>query len=224
MKKITLLVLGMIAFLAITVKAQDLGVLMVSPSNGSTYTTTSDVTLTFTLQNVGSLPLDNGDTVFFEFSIMGTPLLSVYLPLGANTLSAGQAANVSLPQPVQIPVAGTNMPVCIKITRSTLGTDPVSPNNESCVNITVTAAGISESDAGVKVDVYPNPFADFIRIDCEKVMHGISIYNTSGQIIYSADMEDHLSEINTASFNEGLYFVQIRTGEGLTTKKVLLKR
>lgn len=224
MKKITLLVLGMIAILAVTVKAQDLGVLMVSPSDGSTYTTASDVTLTFTLQNVGSLPLDNGDTVFFEFSIMGTPLLSVYLPLGANTLSAGQAANVSLPQPVQIPVAGNNMPVCIKITRSTLGTDPVSSNNESCVNITVTGTGIDESNPKVNVDVYPNPFADFIRIDCEKVMKSISIYSTSGQMVFSSDLEDNLTEINTASFNEGIYFVQIRTGEGLITKKVLLRR
>jgi hypothetical protein len=224
MKKITLLVFGIIAIFTLTLQAQDLGVVMVSPANGTTYTTTSNVTLTFTLQNVGPASLTNGDTVFFELSGNGTPLLTVYLPLGANTLAAGQAANVSMPNPIQIPVTGTNMPVCISITRSTLGTDPVTPNNQSCVNITVTGNGIEESAENIKISVFPNPFANDLSVECEKEIENISMFNALGQIVFDSKVNNTSMQMNTASYEEGIYFIQIKTHSGISTKKVILKK
>jgi hypothetical protein len=45
-----------------------------------------------------------------------------------------------------------------------------------------------------------------------------------GQMVYNSKVDDVNMQVNTASFDEGMYFIQIKTDAGFTTKKVLLKK
>ena len=224
MRKITFFIIGLFVVCSYTLQAQDLGVTMVSPANGATYTTTDNVTLTFTLTNYGTASLTNGDTVYFQLTGNGTPIFTVYLTLGSNTLASGQAANISMPSPIQIPVTGNNMPVCIVITRSTLGADPVSANNSSCVNITVTAAGIEEADVNSHISVYPNPSVGNLSIECDKEMINVSVFSSLGQKVFDSNVNDLSLQLNTENYQEGLYFVKIKTNTGVTTKKIIVRK
>jgi len=83
--------------------------------------------------------------------------------------------------------------------------------------------GLSE----VSIKLYPNPAGNEFRLRLESpgTMQSISIYNTSGSLIYAVDPGSDVTEtlINCSSFPAGLYFIRIETGYGSGTAKLLKK-
>ncbi|BAX79340.1 leucine-rich repeat protein [Labilibaculum antarcticum] len=82
-------------------------------------------------------------------------------------------------------------------------------------NITVTAqyditTGI-EINTNTEYSVYPNPVRDILTIDFDNAdyskEHKISIYNNSGQIIYSNSDYGSKMSISVANWNAGIYFI-----------------
>ena len=82
-------------------------------------------------------------------------------------------------------------------------------------NITVTAeydiaTGI-EINNDTKYSVYPNPVIDILNIDLDNAddgkAHKISIYNISGQLIYSDSDCGIKKRISVANWNAGMYFI-----------------
>ncbi|MBO5847620.1 MAG: T9SS type A sorting domain-containing protein [Bacteroidales bacterium] len=70
------------------------------------------------------------------------------------------------------------------------------------------------------VEVYPNPTSGMLYVKINRTFDAI-VYNYQGQIVKK--LYDNNAQIDLSELNYGIYFVEIRTNEGVTVKKVLVK-
>ena len=72
-----------------------------------------------------------------------------------------------------------------------------------------------------KFNIYPNPVKNNFTIDLQDNLefNRASIYNSLGQIIKSSKE----LTINTSNLNTGIYFIEIETNKGKTTKKLIVE-
>ncbi len=72
------------------------------------------------------------------------------------------------------------------------------------------------------LSIYPNPTSSILTIEIERSDH-YSIYITtlSGQMVISTEMEGSTHQIELSSFQEGVYFITIRSKEFVITKKII---
>jgi uncharacterized repeat protein (TIGR01451 family) len=71
--------------------------------------------------------------------------------------------------------------------------------------------------------VYPNPVGDLLTIQGNTNIISIELVSISGQLIETYTPGSTVASINTASLSTGIYLLQIRTENGLSTKKILKK-
>lgn len=81
-------------------------------------------------------------------------------------------------------------------------------------------------DSFNKINVFPNPAVDFLRVDLESIKNTLSelnFYNTLGNIIYSfKSIGESIAEINTAMWPKGFYILQIKQANYSETKKIIV--
>ncbi len=73
--------------------------------------------------------------------------------------------------------------------------------------------------------LYPNPSDDYIKIRYQNILpNSYKIFDLNGRLINSKiiNNEDDL-EINVGSFERGLYFISISSGENTDNLKFLVK-
>jgi hypothetical protein len=72
------------------------------------------------------------------------------------------------------------------------------------------------------INIYPNPFDQIIKIECNIPNSKYNVLNLRGSVIASGDVNQIL-EINTVSWPSGMYFIKIMTdkGEILKTSKLV---
>ena len=83
-------------------------------------------------------------------------------------------------------------------------------------NVRVTAddpAGIS-SDELPKVEIYPNPVKDVLKIKATG-FKAYAIYNITGQIIQTGQTQ----EVNVSDLKTGHYFIKVETAQGVVTQR-----
>ena len=75
--------------------------------------------------------------------------------------------------------------------------------------------------------IYPNPFNEVTNVDLnlsELAEVSVQVYNTIGQLVaeqnYGELVGEHILPINAAKLAEGTYFVHVRVGEEVITKRV----
>ncbi len=98
------------------------------------------------------------------------------------------------------------------------------PNNdidENCDGIIEITDAVSELD-GVKVSIYPNPFAEFLYIESE-AHFDFKIINTEKRIIYEGNTHKPLVEFIEMSIPNGVYYVIIfdHKGQNKIMEKVI---
>jgi hypothetical protein len=89
----------------------------------------------------------------------------------------------------------------------------------------------TKQEGDLTIKVYPNPFTDFIWLECtnEDATHVIiTIYNTFGQEVKSIDggysTGGKMSvKIETGDFPQGIYLVKTATGQDVSTIKIIKK-
>ena len=100
-------------------------------------------------------------------------------------------------------------------------------------NINVTATmGVKETAGISSVNVYPNPVAHTANVQFElstgnKV--SLTMVNALGQVVYTEELGNlaagqHLQSISVESFSDGLYFLNINTGNALVSKKITINK
>ncbi len=84
----------------------------------------------------------------------------------------------------------------------------------------VTATTLSNSDfVSSKIAVYPNPVKDILNISSDELeIQSIVLNDINGRMVKSAA---NLSQINISDLNKGVYFAEITTNEGKSTKKII---
>ncbi|MCB0822696.1 MAG: T9SS type A sorting domain-containing protein [Bacteroidales bacterium] len=75
----------------------------------------------------------------------------------------------------------------------------------------------------VATTVFPNPASDVVNVKSEFKINTISVYNYSGQMISFEIVNDKTYRINTSELNQGIYFLQINTDEGMISKRIIVE-
>jgi hypothetical protein len=84
----------------------------------------------------------------------------------------------------------------------------------------VPSTGIGENPMNV-LNVYPNPANDVVNIIASYTVKSIQVLNNIGQVILSSEINDKSYQFNVSTFEKGIYFIKIETGEGdIKIKKI----
>ena len=102
------------------------------------------------------------------------------------------------------------------------------PNQPILAGDTGTGStGIFENSFAATINLFPNPANNHLSIalgsNNKKV--DLAIADMTGKIIYTTiAYETNRIEVNTSEFAEGIYIVQIQSGEFISTKKIIIKK
>ena len=80
---------------------------------------------------------------------------------------------------------------------------------------------------GSRVAVYPNPATDVLNVellDENLTMEQVAVYNAQGQLVLDRSVEDlqDRTQFQIGHLPSGVYLVQVRTEEGIGTKRVII--
>jgi hypothetical protein len=85
-----------------------------------------------------------------------------------------------------------------------------------------TTTGIVETGNTAEISVYPNPAKDIVRVKTNGVIEKIVMTNALGQVVYETLPGVARTEINTASFERGVYMINVDTDNGPKNYKLVL--
>jgi len=86
---------------------------------------------------------------------------------------------------------------------------------------------VPDIDKAATMQLFPNPADDHFTIDLGSYQQNVdvSITDITGKIVYTTTATDiQKIEVNTNDFAEGIYVVQIQTGEFIGTKKLVVEK
>jgi len=94
-------------------------------------------------------------------------------------------------------------------------------SNEDCVLL----LGISDPNGNASsFNMYPNPADDHVFISASGDLKRVTVYNTLGQLVQDNVVAGNEYELNTSSFNIGVYMVRVETEAGVTTRALTIQR
>lgn len=71
--------------------------------------------------------------------------------------------------------------------------------------------------------IRPNPVIDYVNLGAFNPIEEVHIYNSQGQIVYSAEVNGKSIKIDLGYLSEGLYIVTVKTTDGIKTEKLIKK-
>lgn len=77
----------------------------------------------------------------------------------------------------------------------------------------------SVDEANASALVYPNPTDSKVTVEALGMRH-VSVTNTLGQVLYDADVNGDMMQLDLNAFNPGMYLIQIHTDYGNIVRKV----
>ena len=91
-------------------------------------------------------------------------------------------------------------------------------HNQFYLHVYYSPTSVEELEAG-EVMVYPNPTTARFTVEASEMNH-VSVFNTLGQVVYEANCEGNVTEINLSNVETGIYMVRIDTKNGSVTKRI----
>jgi bilirubin oxidase len=87
--------------------------------------------------------------------------------------------------------------------------------------IDTTATGISQLNIENNFSIYPNPTTEILNIvSKDNKKFTLNLFNYLGEIIYSEQANPNI-KLQTSTFAQGIYFIQINTDKNQYTKKII---
>ncbi|NVN93674.1 MAG: T9SS type A sorting domain-containing protein [Bacteroidetes bacterium] len=91
------------------------------------------------------------------------------------------------------------------------------------IKVATTVVGINEVPSEVSnFSVYPNPVKNELNISSTASLKNVKIFNALGQEVINENVSGNHYKVNTSSYIKGIYFVQIESEKGKTTKKFVV--
>ncbi|MCW3084361.1 MAG: glycosyl hydrolase [Bacteroidetes bacterium] len=81
-----------------------------------------------------------------------------------------------------------------------------------------------EEFSSAKVVVYPNPASTFIHIESASAYSQIQITDVIGSIVKQKNASIENAEMDVSDLSNGIYFVSVKTKNGIFTKKIIVQR
>jgi len=162
---------------------------------------------------------------YSSYNILRKSGSGIYEEIAAVSASFNSYTNLNAPSgDVAYIVKIVRPSGCITGLRNTDYTEVYS-NEASLTSVSVA------DDNKVDFSIYPNPANDKINITVggnNTGLMNLKISDLTGRIVYSGEFRDllagQLKSINSSEFKNGMYLIQIASGEKLITKKILIQR
>lgn len=170
---------------------------------------------------------DNRGSVWYRYA--SNPLISVNMQNGKKTIwiflsEAGDCAFGNLfwivfnscgNEPSKIPTLVDLKVNCFKVPNYQ---QYLSRNNMS-VNLTDNCLVATDEVTKIKLTVSPNPVRDFLKLEIDKKIDKIEIYDEAGRLVLSPTINQN--RINMSKLKSGIYFLNVLSnGKQLNTKFV----
>jgi hypothetical protein len=148
-----------------------------------------------------------------------------------RTSSSSANLSTSFTVPTSAVLGQTRMRVSMSDANQTACANPFNYGEveDYTVNITATARvdidGLSANTETFEAQIYPNPASNVAHIKLVGVKDNnqVQIYDMAGRSVYTATIngnEDH--NVNLASFENGIYIINITTADGVVERKKLV--
>lgn len=131
---------------------------------------------------------------------------------------------------ITIPATATlgNTRMRVRMHDSSLGPNATPCGNSSYGQVedyTLNIADALATDNVTKnsVKVYPIPVNDILNIDSPNKVKTLTIYDASGKVVYTQDLNSNKSQVNVSKLTPGSYVAKITTDTGVQTIKVMKK-
>lgn len=72
-----------------------------------------------------------------------------------------------------------------------------------------------------KLNVYPNPVRDVLKIESETLVNSVQILDVTGKLIFDKEVFDN--EVNVQNMQSGIYYLRINTADGQQYNKKMIK-
>lgn len=131
---------------------------------------------------------------------------------------------------IETPTAGTYT-LTITHKGSLTGTS-FPPSQDFSLILTGANLTLSTNENAIsEVSIWPNPSTDILNFSFKPTNNsnkvGVSLFDIQGRVIYSQVIDSNTSlirsSINTSSFSEGLYILQLKQGNTEVNKKIVIK-
>lgn len=187
----------------------------VCPSSAH-YTTVYD-----TVQNTFTLTLDSPSSATYHWDFGDGSTSTLATPTHLYTVDT--VYNVCLR--VSSITSGDSCTYCHLIGKDYLGNIYRTSGFTLNVVNTNTQTGITQYNTTTDINVYPNPTSGVINLQMttfENVQ--IKIYNAYAGCIYQNSITSSNFQIDLSSQANGVYFMQIKTGESIINKKLIIQK
>ena len=172
-------------------------------------------------------PIATGETEYFLIDIepfeVSLEVENIGYFTGWTTTGEGHIVNPYAMATTYVPTEADFDAVDIVLTASYTGCGY--KTYERNVNVHFSHEGVNTLDAAV-LSIHPNPTNNVINVNISNITSDVqmSIYNTVGQMVYTSkeSVEHGLNTtIDLSAFSTGTYILQIRSNEGVWTKKIM---
>ena len=104
------------------------------------------------------------------------------------------------------------------------GGEPGAYYDDVCFGIGDVYTGVGEPVSHeVNAVIFPNPARDQVTIQSQNIIDEVRIYNNMGQLVYSGEFDNSQIMVNTSNFITGMYIVQVRSGEAIEVRKLIVE-
>jgi hypothetical protein len=88
-------------------------------------------------------------------------------------------------------------------------------------NAIITGIGDKQQNSALRI--YPNPTREQVNVVCNSTIESVTVVSITGQLLQKIVVNNTFVNINTAALKAGLYFIQIETEAGLTTRRLVIE-
>ena len=103
----------------------------------------------------------------------------------------------------------------------TENTYPAEDGEFSVINMTKASSNNFEIDANVSI--YPNPASDVLNVIANTNISRVRIINFIGQTMFDNNVNNSSININTSTYQSGVYIISVETSNGVSTEKITIK-
>ncbi|MGK4567189.1 T9SS type A sorting domain-containing protein [Flavobacterium sp. 3HN19-14] len=97
---------------------------------------------------------------------------------------------------------------------------PVATNNATT---TFQNLGIGDVQIDNSIAISPNPVNDVLNIKAAGIIKSVELYDVQGRMLVAKIADTNYSDFDVSAISSGVYFVKIKTSEGVKTERILKK-
>ncbi|MEE4178618.1 MAG: T9SS type A sorting domain-containing protein, partial [Bacteroides sp.] len=75
-----------------------------------------------------------------------------------------------------------------------------------------------------QLNIYPNPARQMLNIVSDQEIREIRMFDMLGKVIYMTEVESDRFTMNVSGFENGIYFVQVLTSNGISTQRLQIAK